>query len=88
MLVVLCSPRERRWVGVALTLALLVVVLSARAEVGVEDFLLLRDAFIVNFVTSSTNTEVATWGPRRVAGLIAQMQAHLAGDTYPGTLTS
>ncbi|MEU8942677.1 phosphotransferase [Streptomyces goshikiensis] len=53
-----------------------------------EDFLLLRDAFIVNFVTSSTNTEVATWGPRRVAGLIAQMQAHLAGDTYPGTLTS
>ncbi|MFD6465639.1 phosphotransferase [Streptomyces goshikiensis] len=51
-----------------------------------EDFLLLRDAFIINFVTSSTNSEVANWGPRRVAGLITQMRSHLDGQPYPGTL--
>ncbi|MGW7313159.1 phosphotransferase [Streptomyces sp. NPDC054865] len=49
-----------------------------------DDFLLLRDAFIVNFVTSSDNSEVATWGPRRVAGLIAQMKDYLDGESYPG----
>ncbi|MGW6692117.1 phosphotransferase [Streptomyces sp. NPDC054961] len=53
-----------------------------------ESFLLLRDAFIVHFVTSSTNSEVATWGPRRVAGLITQMRAHLDGQPYPGTIAT
>ncbi|MFF2403444.1 phosphotransferase [Streptomyces goshikiensis] len=50
-----------------------------------EDFLLLRDTFIVNFVTSSTNTEVATWGPRRPdAG--TPRQRHL--PRHPHVLTA
>ncbi|MFE3932298.1 hypothetical protein ACFXPJ_00440 [Streptomyces goshikiensis] len=39
-----------------------------------------------DFVTSSTNSEVANWGPRRVADLITQMRSHLDGQPYPGTL--
>ncbi|MCC2275441.1 phosphotransferase [Streptomyces sp. ET3-23] len=55
-----------------------------------EPYLLLRDAFILNFVTTAApvNADVASWGPRRIAGIVANMQAYLEGHPYPGTLTS
>ncbi|WP_414169192.1 phosphotransferase enzyme family protein [Streptoverticillium reticulum] len=55
-----------------------------------EPYLLLRDAFILNFVTTAApvNADVASWGPRRIAGIVANMQAYLEGHPYPGTFTS
>ncbi|MEU9624490.1 hypothetical protein ACIO8F_40275 [Streptomyces sp. NPDC087228] len=53
-----------------------------------EPYLLLRDVFILNFVTvaAPVNTDVASWGPARVAGVMANMQAYVEGHPYPGTL--
>ncbi len=55
-----------------------------------EPYLLLRDAFILNFVTTAApvNAGVASWGPGRIAGIMANMQAYLGGSPYPGSLTS
>lgn len=55
-----------------------------------EPYLLLRDTFILNFVTTAApvNAGVASWGPGRIAGIVATMQAYLEGRPYPGTLTS
>ncbi|MEU9270092.1 hypothetical protein AB0E04_32215 [Streptomyces sp. NPDC048251] len=55
-----------------------------------EPYLLLRDAFILNFVTAAApvNADVASWGPRRIAGIVATMQAYLEDHPYPGTLGS
>ncbi|MEU7340370.1 phosphotransferase [Streptomyces sp. NPDC007074] len=55
-----------------------------------EPYLLLRDAFILNFVTTAApvNADVASWGPRRITGIVAHMQAYLEGHTYPGALPS
>jgi Ser/Thr protein kinase RdoA (MazF antagonist) len=55
-----------------------------------EPYLLLRDFFILNFVTAAVlaNESVATsWGPRRITGIVANMQAYVEGRPYPGTLT-
>ncbi|WP_345045623.1 phosphotransferase enzyme family protein [Streptomyces sannanensis] len=54
-----------------------------------QPYLLLRDAFVLNFVTAAVpvNEAVATsWGPGRIAGIVASMQDFLAGHPYPGTL--
>jgi Ser/Thr protein kinase RdoA (MazF antagonist) len=53
-----------------------------------EPYLLLRGAFILNFVTTAApvNADVAAWGPGRIAGIVANMQAYLDGCPYPGTL--
>lgn len=53
-------------------------------------YLLLRDTFVLNFVTTAapTNEAVATWGPGRIAGILADIRAYLDGRPYPGTLTS
>jgi len=55
-----------------------------------EPYLLLRDAFILNFVTAAApvNADVASWGPRRIAGITANMRAYLDGHRYPGALTA
>ncbi|WP_327116581.1 hypothetical protein OHB12_04995 [Nocardia sp. NBC_01730] len=55
-----------------------------------EPYLLLRDCFILNFVTTAApvNAAVAQWGPRRIDGIIANMTAYLAGQPYLGTLAS
>ncbi|MFF2965070.1 phosphotransferase enzyme family protein [Streptomyces sp. NPDC057963] len=54
-----------------------------------EPYLLLRDAFILNFVTAAApvNAVVASWEPGRIAGIVASMQAYAEGHPYPGTLT-
>ncbi|MFF2410682.1 phosphotransferase enzyme family protein [Streptomyces sp. NPDC058092] len=54
-----------------------------------EPYLLLRDAFILNFVTAAApvNAVVASWGPGRIAGIVANMQAYVEGCPYPGALT-
>ncbi|MFF9436852.1 phosphotransferase enzyme family protein [Streptomyces sp. NPDC014735] len=54
-----------------------------------EPYLLLRDAFILNFVTAAApvNAVVASWGPGRIAGIVASMQAYVEGHPYPGILT-
>ncbi|MFB7776240.1 phosphotransferase enzyme family protein [Streptomyces bauhiniae] len=51
-----------------------------------ESYLLLRDAFILNFVTTAVpvNADVASWGPRRIAGVLGHMHAYLDGQPYPG----
>ncbi|MFE4333312.1 phosphotransferase enzyme family protein [Streptomyces sp. NPDC056831] len=53
-----------------------------------EPYLLLRDAFILNFVTAAApvNAVVASWGPGRIAGIVANMQAYVEG-CHPGTVT-
>ncbi|WSQ06394.1 phosphotransferase [Streptomyces sp. NBC_01231] len=53
-----------------------------------EPYLLLRDAFILNFVTTAApvNADVASWGPRRIGGIVVNMQAYLEGHPYPGAL--
>lgn len=53
-----------------------------------EPYLLLRDAFILNFVTQAApvNADVASWAPRRIADIVANMQAYLEGHPYPGNL--
>ncbi|MFF3127973.1 hypothetical protein ACFVRD_38070 [Streptomyces sp. NPDC057908] len=54
-----------------------------------EPYLLLRDAFILNFVTTAApvNAIVASWGPGRITGIVANMQAYVEGCPYPGTVT-
>lgn len=54
-----------------------------------EPYLLLRDVFVLNFVTAAVlvNEAVAnSWGPRRITGIVANMQAYLEGHPYPGAL--
>ncbi|MEU1520501.1 phosphotransferase [Streptomyces sp. NPDC005811] len=53
-----------------------------------KPYLLLRDAFILNFVTTAApvNADVASWGPNRITGILASMQAYLEGRAYPGAL--
>lgn len=56
-----------------------------------EPYLLLRDAFVLNFVTEAVlvNEAVAnSWGPGRITGIVANMQTYLQGHPYPGTLAS
>ena len=55
-----------------------------------EPYLLLRDAFVLNFVTTAApvNADVASWGPGRIVGIVANMVAYLDGSPYPGALTS
>lgn len=55
-----------------------------------EPYLLLRDAFILNFITTAApvNADVASWGPRRISGIVANMQAYVEGRPYPGTSAS
>lgn len=55
-----------------------------------EPYLLLRDAFILNFVTTAVpvNAGVASWGPGRIAGIVANLQAYLGGSPYPGALSA
>ncbi|MDH6578651.1 phosphotransferase [Kitasatospora sp. MAP5-34] len=53
-----------------------------------EPYLLLRDAFVLNFVTTAipVNADVASWGPGRIAGIVSNMTAYLEGTPYPGNL--
>ncbi|MFD8690738.1 phosphotransferase enzyme family protein [Streptomyces sp. NPDC059651] len=47
-----------------------------------EPYLLLRDVFVLDFVTGAVllNEAVAnTWGPGRIAGIVANMQSYLEG---------
>ena len=36
---------------------------------------------IVNFILASTNAQVQTWGPARIAGIVHDLERYLAGDT-------
>jgi Ser/Thr protein kinase RdoA (MazF antagonist) len=51
-----------------------------------EDFLIMRDMVIVNFVTHSTNPTVAEWGPARVRGILDQLKRYIDGEPYGGVL--
>jgi len=44
-----------------------------------EPYLILRDAFVLNFVTTAAplNDAVAQWGPGRISGILTNMQAYL-----------
>ena len=44
-------------------------------------FAVLRAMVIVNFILASTNAQVQTWGPARIAGILHDMERYLAGDT-------
>lgn len=64
--------------------------LPADTDRLLEPYLLLRDAFVLNFVTTAApvSTDVASWGPRRITGIVTNMQAYLEGRPYPGALAS
>ncbi|MGF6884876.1 Ser/Thr protein kinase RdoA (MazF antagonist) [Nocardia sp. GAS34] len=64
-----------------------VVGLPQGFDVLLEPYLLLRDVFVLNFVsTAMSNTAVAEWGPGRIARIIINMEAYLGGRQYPGAL--
>lgn len=44
-------------------------------------FAVLRAMVIVNFILASTNAQVQTWGPARIAGIVHDLERYLAGDT-------
>lgn len=48
--------------------------------------LVLRDMVIVNFVLTSANPTVRTWGPQRVAGILRHLEDFARTGTYPGDL--
>lgn len=62
--------------------------LSERFNDLLTPYLLLRDAFILNFVTAAipVNDKVAQWGPGRVKGILTDMRKYLDGAPYPGSL--
>jgi Ser/Thr protein kinase RdoA (MazF antagonist) len=63
--------------------------LPAHFDRLLEPYLLLRDAVVLNFVTATVpvNEAVASsWGPGRIAGIVASMEAYLNGQSYPGAL--
>ncbi|MEY9840478.1 hypothetical protein [Streptacidiphilus sp. EB103A] len=64
--------------------------LPADFEHLLEPYLLLRDTFVLNFVTGATpvNDAVAAWGPGRISGILTNMHAYLNGQRYPGMLTA
>lgn len=50
-----------------------------------EPHLILRDCFVLNFVSGAlSNASVAEWGHDRIAGILSNMDAYLAGEPYPG----
>lgn len=53
-----------------------------------DAYLVLRDGFILNFVTAAipANDKVADWGLRRITGILADMRAYLDKATYPGSI--
>lgn len=53
-----------------------------------DAYLVLRDGFILNFVTAAipVNDKVADWGLRRITGILADMHAYLDMAPYPGSI--
>ncbi len=51
-----------------------------------DDFLIMRDMVIVNFVTHSKNPTVGAWGPGRVRGIVEQLRYYVDGELYGGAL--
>ncbi|MFI2473072.1 phosphotransferase enzyme family protein [Nocardia xishanensis] len=64
-----------------------IVSLPDKFEQLLEPFLVLRDVFVLNFVSEAMNhnAEVASWGPGRIAGILDSMREYLSGSAYPGT---
>ena len=52
-----------------------------------EPYLVIRDVFVLNFVSDALNhnAEVASWGRGRIAGILENMTKYLDGTPYPGT---
>jgi len=50
----------------------------------IDDFLILRDVVIVNFVSASRNPTVAEWGPQRARGIVDGLRRWLDGEPYTG----
>ena len=50
-------------------------------DVQLPTFAVLRAMVIVNFILRSTNAQVQTWGPARIAGIVHDLKRYLAGDT-------
>lgn len=44
----------------------------------------MRDVVTANFILSSKNASVHTWGQQRLDQIIAQLEAYLAGSTDLG----
>ncbi|GAA1069106.1 hypothetical protein GCM10009647_091090 [Streptomyces sanglieri] len=51
-----------------------------------EPYLLFRDVFILDFVTTAApvNADVASWGPRRIAGIVAPARRAGRHTALPG----
>ena len=54
-------------------------------EAQLPTFAALRAMVIVNFILGSTNAEVQTWGPPRLAGIIRDLERYRAGDATATT---
>ena len=53
--------------------------LPAALAAQLATFTVLRAMVIANFILGSTNAEVQTWGPPRLAGIIRDLERYLAG---------
>lgn len=58
--------------------------LPLQLEAKLALFLIMRDMVIVNFVLSSQNEEVLSWGKERINGIMKNMELYLTEGTYPG----
>ncbi|MFF4159203.1 phosphotransferase enzyme family protein [Streptomyces sp. NPDC001678] len=52
-----------------------------------DEFLVMRDMIILNFVLGSRNAAVLSWGPQRAQGILRLMQNYLKTGEYDGHLS-
>lgn len=60
--------------------------LPTRFDEQLEAYLVLRDIQVLNFVTAAItiNQAVASWGPRRITGIVESLGNYRSGGSYPG----
>lgn len=51
-----------------------------------DEFLVLRDMVILNFITHSQNPTVAEWAPASAKGIVQKLSGYLQGTPYPGSI--
>jgi Ser/Thr protein kinase RdoA (MazF antagonist) len=56
------------------------------AVIRFDEFLVMRDMIIVNFILGSSNDAVGSWGPLRVAGILELLRGYVRSGRYAGHL--
>jgi Ser/Thr protein kinase RdoA (MazF antagonist) len=56
------------------------------AVIRFDEFLVMRDMIILNFILGSSNEAVGSWGPLRVAGILELLRDYIRSGRYAGHL--